>query len=229
MEITTGLIWGDDDETTTFARSFNGDLCLIFRFSLNTQLPYSLSSRIPTCFHNLPVQDKHQSFADRESMRVAVRSLIHQVWPHCTMDPSIRLQDVVVDINEDSKQQVQWRVCHETGFTQCIESLLPQSGLFMGNPKMLPGAANNYDYIHYSTLILIQILGGRADSQLVRSSETPGKLYVFKDLDFSYFLGNKVDFPQERDAFYRSLASDNLINAETSKHQSSSGISSCRD
>jgi Protein kinase domain len=205
MEITTGLIWGDDDETTTFARSFNGDISLIFRFSLDAKLPCSLSSRIPACFHNLPVDDKHQSFADRESMRVAIRSLIHQVWPHCTMDPSIRLQDVVVDIYEDSKQQLQWRVCHEAIFTQYIQSLLPQSELFSGDPKILPGAEDTYEYIHYSTLILVQILGGRGNSQLVRNSARPGKLYVFKGLDFSYFLGDAVDFPQERDAFYHSL------------------------
>jgi serine/threonine protein kinase len=205
MEITTGLIWGDDDETTTFAKSFNEDLCLIFRFSLDAQLPQSLSRRIAACFHNLPVQDQRQSFADRESMRVAVRSLIHQVWPLCTMDPSIRLQDVVVDINEDPMQQIQWRVCHEAIFTQYVESLLPQCDLFTGNPKVLPGDANTYGYINYSTLALMQILGGRANSQLVRSPEGPGKLYVFKGLDFSFFLGNAVDFPHERDAFYHSL------------------------
>jgi hypothetical protein len=205
MEITTGLIWGDDDETTTFARSFNADFCLIFRFSLDAHFPHSLSSRIAACFHDLPVQDEHQSFADRESMRKAVRSLIHQVWPHCTMEPSIRLQDVVVDIYEDSKQQVQWRVCHEAIFTQYIESLLPQSGLFTDKSKILSGIANMYDYIHFSTLVLIQILGGRANSQLVHSPERPGKLYVFKGLDFSYFLGNVVDFLLERDAFYHSL------------------------
>jgi hypothetical protein len=163
MEITTCLIWGDDEETTTFARSFNGDLCLIFRFSLDAQLPHSLSSRIPACFHNLPLQDEHHSFAERESMSVAVRSLIHQVWPQCMIDPSIRLQDVVVDINEDLGQQVQWHVCHEASFTHYIESLLPQSGLFTGRTKMLSGNAKMYDYIHYLSLVLIKILGGSAN------------------------------------------------------------------
>ena len=106
MELQTGLIWGNDKETATFAKTFNKDLCLIFRFSLDAQHPHSLSSRVSACYHDSPVQDESQKFANRELMRKAIRSSIQQVWPRCMTDPSIRLQDVVVDVYEDATHQL---------------------------------------------------------------------------------------------------------------------------
>lgn len=205
MEIQTGLIWGDDEETTTFAKSFTEDLCLIFRFSIDANLPQSLSSRIPACYHNLSVQDESQTFADKGSMRKAIRSLIQQAWPQCITDPSIRLQDVVIDIYEDSKQQVQYFVCHESTFTQYIDSLLLLSGLFTDETRIFNVERKPHNFVHYSTLIPIQILGGRGSSSLVRSFERPGKLYVFKGVDFGLFLESSIDFPHERDTFYHEL------------------------
>lgn len=178
------------------------DRCLIFRFSVDARFPRSLSSRIPACYHNLPGLDEGQTFADRALMRRAIHSLIRHVWPRCVAVPSVRSLDVVVDIYEDSEQRVQWRVCHEGIFTHYLESLLPLSELVTGRAGIVPVDAKMYDYIHYATLVPVQVLGGRGGSLLVRSSERPDKLYVFKGVDFGLFLESSAEFPHERDTFY---------------------------
>lgn len=205
MELQIGQIWENDEETATFAKTFNEDLCLIFPFSLDAQRPHSLPSRVSACYQDSPVQDESQKFANRGLMRKAIRSSIQQVWPQCMTDPSIRLQDVVVDVYEDAKQQFRWRVCREDSFIQYIGSLWPVSRLLSGEPTTASVETKTYDYVHYSTLLPLQILGGRGSSTLVRSSERPGKLYVFKGIELGLFLESSSDFPHERDTFYHEL------------------------
>ena len=130
MELKTGLIWSNDDMTTTFAESFTNDICLIFRFSLDVQGPQSLTSRIAACYNHLPVQDEHASFTDISLMPEEVYSLIQQVWLQSTAYPSMNLQDVVVEMYEDTRQQLRWRVPHESSFPQYIESVPPLGRLF---------------------------------------------------------------------------------------------------
>ena len=79
------------------------------------------------------------------------------------------------------------------------------SRLLSGKPKTVSAETKTYEYVHYSTLLPLQILGGRGSSTLVRSSERPGKLYVFKGIDFGLFLESSSDFLHERDTFYHEL------------------------
>jgi hypothetical protein len=202
MEIKTCLIWGNEEMTTIFANSFTKDVCLRFRFSLDVHMPESLSSRIVAFYDYLPVQEKRESSTDISLMREAIHSLLEQVWSHCTTQPSVRLQDIVIEIYQDSRQKLRWRVSHEGSLGQYIESLLPLSHLFEGEAETDSAKANTIDQVHRSTLLPIEMLEGRGISSLVRSSFTPGVLHVFKGAGFDLVLESPTDFNNKRNAFY---------------------------
>jgi hypothetical protein len=184
MEVQGDLIWGDDHSSEVFAEAHCMDLCLIFRFALNTKLARSLPSRIVTCFHDLPTNDASETFSNRASMREAIWSSVRKAWPECTLYPSISAVDVVAEIYEDAEQHDQWRVSHESSYKIYIGSLIPIDTLLADKetrPKII-------DSVDYSSLIQIRRLGGRGNTALVRRCLSSNELYVFKGVNFGSFL-----------------------------------------
>lgn len=201
MDVDGDFIWGDDCATEVFAQAHNPDLCLIFRFVWNRSQPCALSTRIVTCYHDLPACQADETFSDRASMREALYSLIRSVWPQCTRHPAIAAADVTVEIYQDTTGQNQWRVCHESTYKLYIESLLPMDCLFSSTetkPKV-------YDCVDYSSLIQIRHLGGRGTTVVVRTSSNSQSLYVFKGVDFGAFLETPADFRYRKDICYHEI------------------------
>ena len=79
MDVEGDLIWGDDGESEVFAQAHNQEISIIFRYSFNTKLPQSLSSRIVTCFHELPAEACN-TFPNRALMRESLYPSIREVW-----------------------------------------------------------------------------------------------------------------------------------------------------
>ena len=203
MEVRTSLITGDDDETAVFALSFTESLFLIFKFCLDPRMPTSVPSRIVTCFHDLTAKDEKTSFPNRDLMRQAIYSLIGQVWPQCAIHPSVKLPDVVIEIYEKRLGGTQWRVSHEGTYGQFLDILLPLT--YLPTFKCDTWPLNVQKYVHYSSIIPVEVLGGRGSSMLVRISRVPGALYVYKGLSFSMYLESANDFIHERNAFYHEV------------------------
>lgn len=198
MDVEGDLIWGDDSESEVFAQAQSRDVCIIFRYSWNPKFPQSLPSRIVTCFHGLPAEDACETFPNRGSMREALYSSIRGVWDQCTRHPSVTAADVTVEIYEDAERQNQWRISHESLYSQYVESLLLVGSLFRGGEAKLQA----YNTMDYSSLVQIRHLGGRGRTALVRSSET---LYVFKGVDFGAFLESRADFKHQKDVCYHEI------------------------
>lgn len=201
MGIEGDLVWGGDDESEVFAQAQNNDLCLIFRYSLHSKLPWSLPSRIVNCFHCLQVEDRKETFVDRDEMRKALYSSIHRVWDQCAKHPSITSPDVTIEIYEDAEGQDQWRISHESLYKLYVESLLPVSSMFQSDEAKL----RSYDTIDYSTLAQISHLGGRGRTTVVRNSSSPDSIYVFKGVDFGSFLESRADFEHRKDVCYHEI------------------------
>ena len=201
MDDEGNMIWGDDAESEVFAQTHNQEMCIIFRYSLNSKLPKSLPSRVVNCFLDLPVADTSESFPNRALMREALYASIREVWDQCIQHPSITAPGVIVEIYKDAEGQHQWHISHEGSYNQYVESLLPMSDLFQC------GEANfaTYSTIDYSCLTQIRHPGGRGRTVVVRSSLSPEALYVFKGVDFGTFLENRVAFLPLRDVCYHEI------------------------
>lgn len=201
MDISGDLIWGDDGESEVYAQVQSKDVSAIFRYSLNAKLPQSLPSRIVTCYHDLPANDANETFSDRPSMREALYSSVRRVWDQCAVHPSITALDVTVEIYEDARRQIHWRISHESIHKQYIESLLPVSNVFQSKEAEL----QPYDTVSYSSLIPIIHLGGRGGTAVVRRSSSSDSLYVFKGVNFGTFLESPADFEHRKKVFYHEI------------------------
>lgn len=201
MDANVGLISGDDDATAVLVVSFTHNQSCLFRIPLDVRLPKASSSRIVSCFHDLATQDEGESFPDKEEMRKAIRYMVGSVLSQCSLHPSMKLPDAVIEVYETRTGSIQWRICHESSYIQYLQALLPLDHLssVKDRPFIIPKP------IHYSSMIPIQMLGGRGGSMLVRIAREPAALYVYKGLKFSMFLESGEDFPHERDAFYSEL------------------------
>lgn len=91
--------------------------------------PFSTSSRIVTCFHEVEVDDEKQTFSDREPMHQRIYNLISEVWPLCASNPLIRLSDVIVHIQQDDHGETTFRISHKNAFREYFASLLPVSSI----------------------------------------------------------------------------------------------------
>ncbi|PNP51217.1 hypothetical protein THARTR1_08121 [Trichoderma harzianum] len=204
MEISTRLISGNEDETAVFAESHSGDLSLVFRFSLDISRPLSTSSRIVACFHDIEVDDEKKTFSDRESMRQGIYELISHVWPLCASNPSIRLPDVIVHIQQDDDGQTTFRISHESAFREYLASLLSVSSI---KDALIPQArTTKLHYIPLESLQFSDLLGGRGGTTVTRlKDEKDGESYVYKGLSFRLFLEGDAVYTYERDTFYREL------------------------
>ena len=201
MDVEVDLIWGDDGESKVFAQAQSQEMCVIFKYSLNTRLPESLPSRIVTRFHDLPADNNCESFPDRASMREALYSSVRGVWDQCIWHPSITAPDVTVEIYEDAEQQSQWRISHESLYNQYVELLLPVSNLSQYGHLNF----QVQDTVDYSHLTQIRHLGGRGRTTLVRSSPSSKTLCVFKGVDFGTFLESRTDFQHLKDICYHEI------------------------
>ncbi|KAL6791068.1 kinase-like domain-containing protein [Trichoderma sp. SZMC 28012] len=70
--------------------------------------PFSTSSRIVTCFHEVEVDDEKKNFSDRESMRQAIYDLIS---------------------HQDDHGETTFRISHGNAFREYFASLLPVSSI----------------------------------------------------------------------------------------------------
>lgn len=201
MDISGDLIWGDDGESEVYAQVQNKYVSAIFRYSQNSKLPQSLPSRIVTFYHDLPANDAKETFSDRPSMREALYSSVRRVWDQCAVHPSIAAPDVTVEIYEDARRQIHWRISHESIHNQYVESLLPVSNLFQSKEAEL----QPYDTVSYSSLIPIIHLGGRGGTAVVRRSSSSDSLYVFKGVNFGTFLESPADFEHRKKVFYHEI------------------------
>lgn len=134
-------------------------------------------------------------------MRTEVSASIQIVWDQCRAYPPITLPDVTVDIYEDAAGQTQWRISHESVYSQYVESLLPVGILFPYEKAKLGG----YQYISYSKLTQISHLRGRGRTAVVRICSNSETLYVFKGLDFGAFLDSGVGFEHKRNILYHEI------------------------
>ncbi|KAL7953108.1 putative serine/threonine protein kinase, variant 1 [Trichoderma compactum] len=204
MEITTRLISGNEDETAVFAESHSGDLSLVFRFNLDISQPLSTNSRIVACFHEIEVDDGKKTFSDRESMRQGIYDLISHVWPLCAANPSIRLPDVIVHIQQDDHGETTFRISHESAFRKYLASLLPVSSI---KDALIPQVrTTELHYISLESLQFSDILGGRGGTTVTHlKDQKDGQSYVYKGLSFRLFLEGNTVYKSERDTFYREL------------------------
>ncbi|KAL6689959.1 putative serine/threonine protein kinase, variant 1 [Trichoderma pleuroticola] len=204
MEISTRLISGNEDETAVFAESHSGGLSLVFRFSLDVTRPLSTNSRIVACFHDIEVDDEKKTFSDRESMRQGIYDLISHVWPLCASNPSIRLPDVIVHIQQDDDGQTTFRISHESAFREYLASLLPVSSI---KDALIPQArTTKLHYIPLESLQFSDLLGGRGGTTVTHlKDQKDGESYVYKGLSFRLFLEGDAVYTSERDTFYREL------------------------
>lgn len=204
MGIATTLISGNEEETAVLAESYCGNLSLVFRFDLDLSQPLSISSRIATCFHQIEVDDEKKTFPDRGSMRQAIYDSIAHVWPICASNPTIRLPDVIIQIQQDDHGETTCRISHENAFREYLASLLPVDSI---EQALIP----EFDKIgpHYTSIESLQFsekLGGRGGTTATRHRDrTDGGLYAYKGLSFRLFLEDKEDYKFERDTFYREL------------------------
>lgn len=201
MDVEVDLIWGNDNESEVFAQAQRLEICVTFRYFLNSRLPKSLPSRIVICYHDLQAKDACETFQDRASMRQAVYSSIQIVWGLCTEHPSVSSPDVTVEIYEDAKQQTHWRISHESLYNQYVGSLLPVSNPFQCGDVQL----QVYDTIDFSCLAQIRHLGGRGRSVVVRRSSCSKTLDVFKGVDFGTFLESPSDFQHQMEVCYHEI------------------------
>ncbi|KAL8952164.1 MAG: hypothetical protein Q9222_001902 [Ikaeria aurantiellina] len=199
MNTECDLIWGDDHESEVFAQVREDKLCIIFRFFENPHHPQSLPSRIVTHFHELEANDASESFPDRASMREAIFALVRSVWDQCIQYPSIGAPDVTVEIYEDVREQIQWRISHDSLYDVYVASLTPLSHLFQDETSGL----QPYDTVDYSSLVqLWHPDSGRGRTVVVRSCST---LYVFKGVDFGAFLESQAEFKHLVDDCYHEI------------------------
>ncbi|EHK48406.1 uncharacterized protein TrAtP1_009855 [Trichoderma atroviride] len=204
MGITTTLISGNDDETAVFAEAFDGDLSLIFRFDVDISQPLSTSSRIVTCFHEIEVDDEKRTLPDRESMRQAVYDLISHVWPICASDPSIRLPDVVLHIQQDDRGETTFTISHEGVFQRYLAGLLPVSSV--KDALIRKVGVTEPRYASLESLKFSHKLGGRGGTTITRfRDQKDGGPYIYKGLSFRLFLEGDAIYRPERDTFHREL------------------------
>ncbi|KAL7781099.1 putative serine/threonine protein kinase, variant 1 [Trichoderma afarasin] len=204
MEISTTLISGNEDETAVFAESHSGDLSLVFRFNLDISQPFSINSRIVACFHEIEVDDETKTLSGRESMRQEIHDLISYVWPLCAPNPSIRLPDVIVHIQQDDHGETTFRISHESAFREYLTSLMPVPSI---KDALIPQARTTEQ--HYTSLGSLQFsdtLGGRGGTTVAHlKDQKDGQLYVYKGLSFRLFLEGDTEYKSDRDTFYREL------------------------
>ncbi|KAL8983335.1 MAG: hypothetical protein Q9205_002399 [Flavoplaca limonia] len=198
MDIEGDLIWGDDDESVVFAQAQRQDRSITFMFANKSKYTQSLPNRIVTCFHDLPVEDDHATFPSRATMREELYSSVRQVWDHCIRHPSITAADVIVEIYEDAQRSLQWRICHESLYSQYTASLLPINKLYQCRESKI----NAYKTVNYSALVPVQHFGGRGRTALVNIS---GSLYVYKGVDFGTYLESPTDFQHRKEVFYHEI------------------------
>ena len=110
-DVQIDLIWGNDDETQTFAHAHDEKgTALTFRFSRGARLQ-SLASRIVACFHELTVMFGGETFPERSMMRMALGNAARQAWPNCVY--AAAASDAVVDLDGDAESQIDWCVRYE--------------------------------------------------------------------------------------------------------------------
>ena len=185
-----------------FAEAHNGDLRLIFRYSIDSQRPVSLPSKVVNAFHDIETEDPGETFPDRRAMRKEIWSSIHQVWEQCIAHPNIRASDAIVEMKEDPTGLVRSRVHHEPTMYQGYKaSLLPLSQLLPGEDSRVQACT----IIEYSNLDRLNHLPGRGTSTVVRLPSIADSLFVYKGIDFTTYLDSPTNFPQRRDMFYHEI------------------------
>lgn len=128
-------------------------------------------------------------------------------WGLCTEHPFVTAPDVTVGIYEDAKQQMHWRVSHESLYDQYMTSLLPVSNSFKCGDVQL----QVHDTIDFSRLAQIRHLGGRGRSVVVRRSSCSESLEVFKGVNFGTLLESPSDFQHQMEACYHEIRTISLL------------------
>ena len=136
-------------------------------------------------------------------MREAIKSSVSGVWHACASHPAIRLPDVIVQIQQDRQDNINYSISHESTFQRYIESLLTTEVV---QSSVTPNSRDEYSWASLDSLQFLHVLGGRGYATLVRSSKTPDSdKYVYKGLGFFQFLESTSGFKTEKDAFYHEL------------------------
>ena len=196
-------IWGDDDETQTFAHAHDGKGAgLIFRILRDGRRPKSLASRIVACFHELPVASSSETFQDRSEMRKVLDESIRLAWPDCAH--ASKVPSTIVDLVCEDEDRMDWRMQDEPElYQQYLSSLLEANHVSVSHPT-----ERGCEFVDQGDLIMIERLPGRGASAVVmrRSSDGEDKSrYVFKGPGFGDFLASRKDFAHIRDMFYHSV------------------------
>lgn len=166
-----------------FAEARNGNLRLIFRFSIDYHRCESLSSRIVKSFHRIETDDPDETFPDLDTMREEVWTSIRQIWGQCVVHPDITPPSTIVEINEDSTRHLHWHTYHEvTMYQQYKASLLPLSQLFPGEESSMTSCT----LIEYSNLDRLSCLAGRGQTILVRFFSDPNHFLSSRELGLDY-------------------------------------------
>ncbi|MCJ1449403.1 MAG: hypothetical protein MMC23_009923 [Stictis urceolatum] len=202
MEPTITLICGDDLETNVFASSYAGDLSILFRFSFDASQRRRINSRIVACFHDLEVDDAESSFADRAAMRLAIQSSISQAWQECASHPSVRLPDVVVQIQENEHGEVSWQIIHESSYREYVGGLMTTEHV---RSTLIPESRRSQlELMPLGSSQLSDVLGGRGDTTLTQTSNGSDtrRTFVYKGLSFRPFLELGSGFHDEKETLY---------------------------
>ena len=217
MEPTITLICGDDLETNVFASSYAGDLSILFRFSFDASQRRRINSRIVACFHDLEVDDAESSFADRAAMRLAIQSSISQAWQECASHPSVRLPDVVVQIQENEHGEVSWQIIHESSYREYVGGLMTIEHF---RSTLIPESRRSQlELMPLGSLQLSDVLGGRGDTTLTQTSNGSDtrRTFVYKGLSFRPFLELGSGFHDEKETLYHEARSG-ILTPKSSKY-----------
>ena len=200
-EIVREGIWGDDDGGyEVFAECYSKGIRIIFQFARNLTLRQSVQSRIVTCYYGHPAADPTETFVSEDIMREAVSQSVSEVWDECSIHPSVKMPDVVVEIYEDTEHLLQWRISHLGVYKNYATQLLPLDGL-IGKDEV---ASQAYKTVDFSSLDYHGCLGGRGDTAMVSSddSNTP---FVFKGVDMVTYLLDPPEFTHRKDICYHEI------------------------
>jgi hypothetical protein len=91
-------------------------------------------------------------------MREAITESVTQAWQVCASHPSIRLPDVIVEIQQDSRSKLIWNISHESTFQEYLEALLPTETV---QASIIQNSNSEFTWVLQDSLQLSDVLGGR--------------------------------------------------------------------
>ena len=206
--VTQRSCWGDKRGSQVFSEVILRGQRIIFRFSTDPTFRRSFQSRIVTCYHGNPAADETETFVDIPTFCKALGWSIDQVWNRCSCHPSIINPDVVVEIYEDERSRLQWRLSHLSIYEDFLKQLLPLSEALY---EELPlDSYETFRTVDISTLGYGGTFQGLSHNKLVRLHpdvrlESDPEFFVFKGLDLAKYLITGSEFRYWRDRCYREI------------------------